>query len=186
MVDLGGGVELQVHVGHRVVQRARRVDVEAEVDVRVLAVDHVDLGEAGQLPLAQRVGDELVRRDRVRVLLLARLREGAELALDAADVRLVQVQVLDEVDLVGPAAHAARQVGELAEPEQVVGLEQRQAVLEVEPLAGLDLVADLLQRRCALQDCHGVQRLLSTTTSAMASSSSRRGAPFRLALALLA
>ena len=91
--------------------------------MRALAVDHVDLGEAGQLALAQRVLDELAGRDRVGVRLLVRRGEGAELALHAADVRLVEVEVLDEVDLVGAAAAAARQVGELAEAEQVVGLE---------------------------------------------------------------
>ncbi len=40
-----------------------------------------------------------------------------------------------------PPAHAPGEVGELADGEEVVGLEQREAVLEVEPLAGLDLVA---------------------------------------------
>ena len=118
VVDLGRRVELQVHVGQRLLQRADRVDVEVEVDVRVLAVDHVDLGEAGQLVLADRVLDELRRRDRVGLLLLPRGGEGAELALHAADVRLVQVEVLDEVDLVGAAALAPRAVGELAEPSR--------------------------------------------------------------------
>ena len=75
----------------------------------------------------------------VRALLLLRDRERAELALHAADVRLVQIEVLDEVDLVGAAALPAREVGELAEREQVVGLHQREAVLEVEPLARFDL-----------------------------------------------
>ena len=74
VVDLGRRVELEVHVRQRLLQRADRVDVELEVDVRVLAVDHVDLGEAGQLVLADRVLDELRRRDRVRLLLLARAR----------------------------------------------------------------------------------------------------------------
>ena len=101
VVDLGGRVALEVHVRQRLVQRADRLDVEVEVDVRVLAVDHVDLGEPGQLALAHRVLDELLGGDRVGVLLLLRRREGAELALHAADVRLVQVEVLDEVDLVG-------------------------------------------------------------------------------------
>ena len=90
--------------------------------------------------------DELVGGDRVRLRLLLRRREGAELALHAADVRLVHVQVLDEVDLVRPAAQPPREVGELAEREQVVRLEEREPVLEVEPLSGLDLLADRLQR----------------------------------------
>jgi hypothetical protein len=36
------------------------VDVVVEVDVRVLAADHVDLGEAGELVLRDRVLDELL------------------------------------------------------------------------------------------------------------------------------
>ena len=45
VVDLGGRVALEVHVGQRLVERRDRVAVEVEVDVRVLAVDHVELGE---------------------------------------------------------------------------------------------------------------------------------------------
>ena len=173
-----------MHVRERLLQRAHGVDVELEVDVRVLAVDHVDLGEAGQLALAHRVLDELLGGDRVGVLLLLRRGEGAELALHAADVRLVQVEVLDEVDLVRAAAQPARPVGELAEPEQVVGLEQREPVLEVEPLAGLDLLPDRLERGCAGEDGH--QRFRFTTASASDSSSSRWSPPFRLSRASLA
>ena len=110
--------------------------------------------KAGQLALAHGVLDQLLGGDRVGLLLLLRRGEGAELALHATDVRLVQVQVLDEVDLVGAATLPARPVGELAELEQVVGLEQRQAVLEIEPLAGLDLLPDRFERGCAGQGCH--------------------------------
>ena len=146
MVDLRRRVALEVHVGQRVVQRRDRVAVEAEVDVRVLAVDHVDLGEPRDLALGEHVLDELLRGERVRVLLLPRRRERAELALHAADVRLVHVEVLDEEDLVRSAANAAREVGERAELEEVVGLEDRDAVVEVEALSGLDLLPDRLER----------------------------------------
>ena len=80
------------------------------------------------------------------MLLLARRRERAELALHAADVRLVHVEVLDEVDLVRPAAHAPGEIGERAELEEVVGLEDRDAVVEVEAFARLDLLPNRLQR----------------------------------------
>ena len=177
VVDLARREELQVHVGHRLVQLPDDLDVVVEVDVRALAADHVDLGEAGQLALAERVLDELLRGVRVRALLLLRDGEGAELALHAADVRLVQIQVLDEVDLVAAAALPAREVGQLAEPEDVVGLHQREPVLEVEPLARLDLLADRLERRGAVEDGH--YAVLSTTASVIASSSSRAATPSR-------
>ena len=60
MVDLGGRVALEEHVRQRLVELGDRVEVEVEADVRVLAVHHVDLGEARQLPLGERVGDQLV------------------------------------------------------------------------------------------------------------------------------
>src|SRR5207245_1853528 len=90
-------------------QGPSRLHVEAEVDVRALAVHHVDLGEPGSLALTQCVDDELFLRDRVRPLLLLRRREGAELALHSTDVRLVQIQVLDEVDAIVTAAPPARE-----------------------------------------------------------------------------
>ena len=43
------------------------VDVVVEADVRVLAADHVDLGEARELALRERVLDHLRRRVRVGV-----------------------------------------------------------------------------------------------------------------------
>src|SRR5712691_10557862 len=129
-------------------------EMPASFDVWVLAVDAVDLRELRDRVLLDRVLDELLRGDRVRVLLLARLCERTELALHAAHVRLVEVEVLDEVDLIAAAAHAAREIGELAEREQVVRLHQRHAVLEVEPRAGLDLVPDRGERLLDVEDCH--------------------------------
>jgi len=46
VVDLARREALQVHVGHGLVKPADDVHVVVEVDVRVLAADHVDLGEA--------------------------------------------------------------------------------------------------------------------------------------------
>ena len=107
------------------------------------------------LALPEHVLDELFLGERVRVRLLLGRREGAELALHAADVRLVDVQVLDEEDLVGSAAQPAREVGELPHREHVVGLEERDAVVEAEPLAGLHLLADRVQRG-QLGDSHSL------------------------------
>jgi hypothetical protein len=140
----------------------------------------VDLREPGDLTLAEHVLDELLAGERVGVLLLPRCCKRAELALHAADVRLVQIEVLDEEDLVGAAALPAREVGERAELEQVIGLEDRDTVVEVEALPSLDLLPDRLQR---LQLENGDQLLLSTTARVNASSSGRRGAPSRQDLA---
>src|SRR5262249_26117027 len=102
-------------------------------------------------------------------------REGAELALHAADVRLVQVQVLDEVRLVSPAAHPPRDIGQLAELEEVVGLEDGDAVVEVEALTGLDLVPDAVQD-ALFDDCHHRSRSMTMCVSASSSGSSHRRA----------
>src|SRR2546425_10393094 len=152
-------------------QGPSRLHVEAEVDVRALAVHHVDLGEPGSLALTQCVDDELFLRDRVRPLLLLRRREGAELALHSTDVRLVQIQVLDEVDAIVTAAPPAREIGQLTEREQIVRLEQRHPVLEVEPLARLHLLADEIERGKLVEKGHQLSR--STTRSVRVSSSSR-------------
>ena len=154
VVHLGGRVALEVHVRQLGLQGAERVEIEVEVDVRVLAVDHVDLGERGQPVLLDRVADELLGRRRVGVLLLLGRRERAELAFHAADVRLAEVEVLDERHLVGAAAEPSREVGQLADLEQVVGFEDREAVLELEALAGLDLLANRAERGCAVEECH--------------------------------
>ena len=186
MVDLGGRVELEVDVRQRLFQPAQEAGVVLEVDVWVLAVYGVDLGEVMDLMLGDRVLDELVGRQRERVLLLASLGESAEFALHAADVRLVQVDVLDEVDLVAAAALPAREVGEVAEREQVVGLHQRDAVVEVEPLAGEHLVPDRSERIEGVQNRHAVYLSRSTTACVRASSSSRCSSPSSRALASLA
>ena len=154
--------------------------------MRVLAIDRVDLGEAVELVLRDRILDELVGGERERVLLLARLGEGAELALHAADVRLVQVDVLDEEDLVAAAALAAREIGEIAEREQVVRLHEGDAVVEVEPLAGEHLLPDRRERVESVQNGHVAYLSRSTTACVRASSSSLCSSPSSRALACLA
>jgi hypothetical protein len=52
---------------------------------------------------------------------------------------------LDEVDLVGAATLPPSAIGEVAEREQVVALEERKPVLEVEPLADVDLLPDRVE-----------------------------------------
>ncbi len=173
MVDLGRRVELQMDVGQRGLQLAQHICVEPEVDVRVLAVDAVDLGELRVLVHGYGVLRELRRGERVRALLLLRLGKRAELAFHSADVRLVEIEVLDEVDLVAAAAHAAREIGELAEREEVVRLHQRHAILEIEPLACLDLLPNGSEGLQHVEDCQAAYLSRSTTACVSDSSSSR-------------
>ena len=104
--------------------------------------------------LADRILDELVRRERVGIGLLVRDGERAELALHTADVGLVQIQVLDEVDAVVAPAYTPCEVGQFAEGKDVVALHQRHAVLEVETLSRLHLVADGRKQVGAFQQSH--------------------------------
>jgi hypothetical protein len=150
-----------VDAGKRVPKRADELDVVREIEVRVFAADHVDLGEAGALALLDRLADELLDRPEIGVVLLRGPRERAELALHPADVRVVQVDVLDEVDVVAAAATPPRRVGELAELEDVVRLHEGEAVLEVEPRVRLDLLPDRVER--GLRRDGGHQLLRSTT-----------------------
>src|SRR5262249_24286049 len=140
-----------------------------------------NLREARDLALAQRVSGELVAGVGVRPALFLRDGKGAELALHAADVRLVQVQVLDEEDAVVAAAHAARGVRELAEPQEVSRLEENEPVLEVESLRRDDLLADRLQRvgDDGHQDSRSMQRWASASSSSRCSCPSRQERAWR-------
>ena len=106
--------------------------------------------------------DELGGRRRVGVLLLLRRREGTELAFHPADVRLAEVEVLDERHLVRAAAKPAREIGQLADLEQVVRLEEREPVLEVEPLTRLELLADRIEGGGAVEECQAVRSVGAT------------------------
>jgi hypothetical protein len=151
VVDFARREQLQVDVGKCFVERTDDVDVVVEVDVRALPAHHVDLGETGQLVLADRVLDELLGSEGVGVVLLARDSERAELALHTADVRLVQIEVLHEVDAVVSTASTTCEISELAEREDVVALHQSNPVVEVEALACLDLLADRGERAGAFE-----------------------------------
>jgi len=61
VVDLGGRVELEMHVGQRRAPLTQYRRVELEIDMRVLAVDAVDLGEVCDRVLLDR-GPRRARR----------------------------------------------------------------------------------------------------------------------------
>ncbi len=154
VVHLGRREALERHVGQRGLEAADEVEVVVEVEVGALAADHVDLAVRIQLVALDGVLRQRPDLPRVRAVLLVRARERAELALHAADVRVVEVEVVDEVDLVAAPAQAPRLIGELAEAEQVVALEQRDAVVEVESLPRQHLLANGVDQRARERACH--------------------------------
>ena len=159
VVHLGGREQLEVHVRQRLVKRARQVDVVAVLEVRALAAHHVDLAVGLALVHLDGVADQVADVPRVGAGLLAGHGERAELALHPTHVRVVEVQVVDEVDLVGAAAQAARGVRQLAQRGQVVGLQQRDPVVEVETLTGEHLLTDRGERIKAGGGCHARRSL---------------------------
>jgi len=82
--------------------------------MRALAVDEVELVVGLLLVGPLRFGRQLAGAERVGALLLGRAGKGAEPALHAADVGLVEGQVADEEDLVSAAAQPPRAVGQLS------------------------------------------------------------------------
>src|SRR6185437_9313150 len=106
-------------------------------------------------------------------VLLVRAREGAELALHAADVGVVEVEVVDEVDLVTAASQAPRLIGEVAQRQQVVALQQRAAV-EVESLARQDLLANGVDQRTRENACQVISQWSRVVAACTIASSARR------------
>lgn len=105
------------------------------------AVDDVELGEVLVL---HRLGeaDGLLDAHRVGVLLAGLALEGAVRAGRGAHVRHVEVAVDVEVHDVAVLT-GAHLVGETAQPGQIVGLVQGDAVLPRQPLARADLLLQL-------------------------------------------
>ena len=141
-LDLDGRVRLDVDLGRRLLDPADHVHVIVERQLVVQAADDVQLGRAPRRGLPRPL-DDLVAVHHVGPGLAQVGPERAEVAGVDADVRRVDVRVdvvVAEIAVV-PLAH---QVGHRAEGEQVVRRLQRQAVLEAQPLAGLDLLPDRL------------------------------------------
>jgi hypothetical protein len=107
------------------------------------AADDVDLIELVELGLGG-VGVDCVQVHLPRPFGAVLPVEAAEVAVEDADVRVVEVHV---PDVVGDVAvlFLADVVGEPPEGEEVVAPEEPDAVLEGQPLAGLDLLFDILE-----------------------------------------
>ena len=142
-LDLDRRVRLDVNLGGRLLDPAHHVHVVRERQLVMQSADDVQLGRP---PLAGLPGP-LDHRGTIHHVGLGLVQvgpEGTEIASVDTHVRRVDVRVdvvVAEIAVV-PLAH---QVGHRAEGEQVVRGLQRQAVVEAQPLAGLDLLADRLQ-----------------------------------------
>ena len=142
--DLDRGEALQVNAGPHLLQPAQQIRVVAERQSRVQAVDDVDFGDglAGALP---ELVEDLLDRHRVRAgHALFQPRERAEQARRFADVGRFEPQVVIEVRARAVTALALA-VGDPAERQQIGRVEQRDAVLERQPLPRLDLLGDVRQ-----------------------------------------
>jgi len=140
MGDLAGRERLDVDVGGECLETAQHVEVVVERQVRMLAADDVDLADAGGERLA-RLGDDLVHGERERLGIALVVAEGAEAAAVTADVGVVDVPVGDEVDVAADGARAG-EVGERADGQQVVALEEGDGVRFAQPSPVGDLPPD--------------------------------------------
>ena len=140
--DLDRGEALQVDVGPDALEAAEQLRVVVERQVGMQAVDDVDLGErlVGALP---QLVPRLLERHRVGAV-VAGLQAGerAEQAARDADVGRLEADVV-VVEGAGAVPLLALAVGEPADGERDRGVEQPDALGEIEALAG-----DRVSPRC--------------------------------------
>src|SRR2546425_6393696 len=139
VVDLGGGEGLDLNRGARGVQPGDHALVVLERPIRVVTTDDVDLANL-VAHHAHDVLDRVLEGPRFAFL----PREAAKGAGENADVRRRDVAVEDEIDALALALGLGV-IGHAPEAEQVLGLEEREAVAPVEPFSLLNLLPDGLE-----------------------------------------
>ena len=154
VVDLHAGEGLQVHVRADLADGAEHVHVIGERQVRVDAADDVDLADRLVQPLTD-LGADLVQAHLVGQRVTLGTAEGAELAQVGADVRVVDVLVVDEVGAVA-VLPLADDVGEVAEGEDVRVVVEATAVVQGQAFARPDLVEDVAEPGLGDESVHGV------------------------------
>ena len=143
VIDLHRGEGLDVQLRLVGADRSQHLQVEVEGEIGMEAADHVDLGRPGRRRLGALLQD-VVERQGVAPLVLHPLGKGAEGTAVDAEVGVVDVAVDVEVDLVAVLQPIG--VGrQLADGEQVVGLEQRQRLGIGDAHPGGDLVVELVE-----------------------------------------
>ena len=140
--DLDGGEAFQVNVRADALEAAQQLGVVVERQIGMQAVDDVDFGERLVRALPQLV-PRLLERHRVRAG-VARLqpRERAEQAARDADVGRLEADVV-VVEGAAAVPLLALAVREPADGQQIGASNRRHAVVESQPLAGVELVGDV-------------------------------------------
>src|SRR5437016_7063129 len=124
-------------------QRCQQIREVTEWKFRVQSACDVQLSRAFTYRLSgdlQRIVDVV----RVSVRLARRAIEAAELAVDVANIRRIEMPI--DVEVSGAAVLlSTHYIGQLAERVQVVGMEKGEAVIERQTLAGFYLGADVVK-----------------------------------------
>src|SRR5690606_5840757 len=135
-----GGERLDLDARMAFAQPADQILVVGESEPWMQAADDVELADgrvAGERGLVER----LLERHRVRAVLAWRACERAERAGRAQDAHVGRVEVLVRADEDAVAIDAAiDEIGERADPEEVVRSEERERVGGRETSAGQDAV----------------------------------------------
>src|SRR5579862_233919 len=143
MVDLGRGEGLDVKLGIARLQAAQHLEVVLPRQLGMDASDDVDLVQLLELRLG-RVGENGVEIHLPRAFGPVLSVEAAEVAVEHAHVRVVEVHVADVVADVA-VLFLADVVRQAAQGEEVVRLEEADSVVEAEALAGEDFLFDIGQ-----------------------------------------
>ena len=144
--DLDGGEALQMDLGTDPLEAAQQLRVVLERQIGMQAVDDVDFGQRLAGALAQLV-PRLFERHRVRAGVAGpQPRERAEQAAGDADVGRFEPDV-EVVVRARAVAALALAIGQPSQRQRIGTLEQPHAVLERQPLAGVEFRGDVREPR---------------------------------------
>ena len=155
--DLHHGERLQMDFRETLLQAAQHLAVPIQRQLRMQAADDVELGDRFAPALA-RAMPHFFERPGVRLGILGALAEGAQLAAGHAHVGGIDVPVDVEPGDVAVLA-LAHQVGHVADGQNVGAAEEREAVVEIQALAGLHFFQNRLQAAVFNVDLHARQAL---------------------------
>ena len=151
--DLHHGERLQVNLGEALLQPAKHVAIPIQRQLRMQAADNMELGDRFAPTLA-RAMPHFVERPGVSLGILGALSEGAQLATRHADIGGIDVPV--DVKPGDVAVFAlAHQVGHIADGENIVALEKRDAVRGIQANIGLYLFQNRPQPPVFKMNLHG-------------------------------